>query len=81
MTKENTEDEEVVEMGKGDDGAYRPVAIVKMKEDRSITTYASGHLPRWFPAVYEVVDGFVIGLGAIENFMRNMRKINVRVRK
>ena len=74
------ENEEIVEMGKGEGGTYYPIAVVKA-EDRSIAHKdAMKDMPRWFPAVYEIVDGFAIGLGAIENFMMNMKKINRRRR-
>ena len=73
--------EEVVEMGRGEGGTYYPIAIVKVEDHSVAHRDAMRDLPRWFPAMYEIVDGFVIGLGAIENFMRNMKRMNRKVKR
>lgn len=78
VVKKVIQDEEVVEMGQDGNGTYHPIAVVKV-EDRSVARNdAIKDLPRWFPAMYEVINGFTIGLGAIENFMMNMKRINRR---
>jgi len=79
--KKVTPDEEVVEMGERDDGKFYPIAIVKAKDQSVAHNNAMRDLPRWFPAMYEVIDGFVMGLGAIENFMWNMKRLNKRRRQ
>ncbi len=73
--------EEVIEMGEGEDGKFYPVATVKVQDQPMVRNNVTRDLPRWFPAMYEVIDGFVIGIGAIENFMMNMRRLNRRARK
>lgn len=80
-TSNVNEGEEIVEMGEGEDGKFYPIAVVKVKDQSMARNDAIRDLPRWFPAMYEVVDGFVMGLGAIENFMWNMKKLNRRARK
>ncbi len=82
MTKKAIKpDEEVVEMGEGSDGKYYPVAIVKVQDQPVARNDAMGDIPRWFPVAYEMMNGFVIGLGAIENFMVNVKRMNRRVKK
>lgn len=76
--KRVTLNEEVIEMEEGRDGKFYPMTIVKMKDPSMIRNDAIKELPRWFPAMYEVIDGFAMGLGAIENFMMNMKKLNRR---
>ena len=73
--------EEIVEMGEGEDGKFHPIAIVKVQNQPMARNDAVKDMPRWFPAMYEVVNGFTIGLGAIENFVMNMKRMNRRVRK
>ena len=81
VVKKVTPNEEVVEMGEGEGGIYHPIAVVKV-EDRSVTHKdAMKDLPRWFPAMYEIMDGFAMGLGAIENFMMNMKRMNRRIKR
>lgn len=81
MTNKKTKsiDDEVVEMGAGKDGIYHPIAVVKVK-DRSVVC-DNADMPRTLPAMYEILNGFVMGLGAIENFMANMKRANRRARK
>ncbi len=77
-------DEEVVELKQGDDGKYYPVAVVKVKErgDHAVAhNDAIRDVPRWLPAAYEMMNGFVIGLGAIENFMVNVKRMNRRSKR
>ena len=78
MKPKLTPNEEIVEMGEGEDGKFYPIAIVKVQDQSVARNDATRDLPRWFPAMYEVIDGFVIGLGAIENFVINMKKLNRR---
>ena len=78
MTKKIEPDEEVVEMRQGEDGKFYPIATVKVQDQPMIHNNTMKNLPRWFPAIYEVVDGFVMGLGAIENFVWNMKRLNRR---
>jgi len=73
--------EEIVEMGEGEDGKFHPIAIVKVKDQPLAHNDAVKDMPRWFPAMYEVVNGFTIGLGAIENFVMNMKRMNRRVKR
>lgn len=72
--------EEVVEMKEQADGTFHPVALVKVnKEPQSLNDLPSNifppHIPRWIPATYQLIDGFIMGLGAIENFVVNVRKL------
>jgi len=80
VVKKVTPNEEVVEMGEGEGGIYHPIAVVKVEDQSRVHNDVMRDLPRWFPAMYEIVDGFVMGLGAIENFMMNMRRMKRRVR-
>lgn len=81
VSKRVAENEEIVEMGEGEDGKFHPIAIVKVQDQSLARNDATKDMPRWFPAMYEVVNGFTIGLGAIENFVMNMKKMNRRTRK
>jgi len=78
VLKKVPENEEVVEMGEGEDGKFHPIAVVKVQSQPMAHKDAIRDLPRWFPAMYEVVNGFTIGLGAIENFVMNMKRMNRR---
>jgi len=81
VVKKITPNEEVVEMGEGEGGIYHPIAVVKV-EDRSVAHKDTmKDLPRWFPAMYEIMDGFAMGLGAIENFVMNIKRMNRRVKR
>jgi len=75
--------EDVVEMGCDEKGTYRPIAIVKasdqsIAQNDAIEDGLYRGMPRWFPAAYEMMNGFVMGLGAIENFMFNVKNMNKR---
>jgi len=81
VVKKVTPDEEVVEMGERNDGKFYPIAVVKVEDQSIAYNDAMRNLPKWFPAMYEVINGFTIGLGAIENFVMNIKRMNRRVRK
>ena len=78
VSKKVAENEEIVEMGKGEGGTYYPIAIVKAEDHSIAQKDATRDMPKWFPAMYEVINGFTIGLGAIENFMMNIKRMNRR---
>lgn len=67
------EEEEIVEMGEGKDGVFHPVAVVKKNETRHPQAIPP-HIPRRTAALMEIIDGFVMGLGAIEHFMNNVSR-------
>jgi hypothetical protein len=73
--------EEVVEMKEQADGTFYPVTLVKInnKPHPSLQGISPNafppHIPRWIPATYQLIDGFIMGLGAIENFVVNVRKL------
>lgn len=79
--KKDNEDEEIVEMGQEGDGVYHPITVIKAQDQSMTRNDVMEDLPRWFPAIYEVMDGFVMGLGAIENFMMNMRRMDKKRRR
>ena len=81
VSKKVAENEEIVEMGEGEDGKFHPIAIVRVQDQPIAHKDAIKDMPRWFPAIYEIVDGFTIGLGAIENFVMNMKRMNRRVKR
>ena len=71
-------EEEFIEMEPGPGGTYHPVAVVKMKNNsRSMQGIPPG-IPGKTGAFLQIIDGFVLGLGAIENFMINVRRFNKR---
>ena len=75
------EPEKIVEMGKGINGKYELITVIKTEDQPISRNNMMRDLPRWFPAMYEVIDGFVMGLGAIENFVMNIKRMNRKVRK
>jgi hypothetical protein len=76
------DDEEIIEMQSDEKGTYHPIAVVKVsKEQKNPPARASSHFQKYIPAFYEVIDGFVMGLGAIENFVMNMKKLDGRIKQ
>jgi len=80
--KKINEDEEIVEMQPNESGTYHPVAVVKIsKGQKNPPARTTSHAQKYVPALYEIIDGFVMGLGAIENFMINMKKFEGRAKQ
>ena len=71
------DEEEVVDMKEGTDGVHHPVAVVKIHKNPP-PTHTEAHIPRRMSVLLELVDGFSMGLGAMENFIRNVRKFDKR---
>jgi hypothetical protein len=77
------DDEEIIEMQSDEKGTYYPVAIIKVLKGQKNppSARAALHFQKYIPAFYEVIDGFVMGLGAIENFIMNMKKLDGRIKQ
>lgn len=69
MTKKVDVGEEVIEMKADVDGTYKSTAIVKVNP-----SHHPPIIPRRMPVTMEFLDGFVMGLEALENFMVNVKK-------
>lgn len=65
MPKQNPE-EIIVEMERAEDGTYHPVAIRRRPVDLL--------KPQKAPVYYQILDGFMEGLDAIERFFNVMNK-------
>ena len=66
------EDPEIIDTEEDESGTFHPIVPYR----RPNTTMA--HLPREekMPAMYQFLDGFILGLEAMENFVRNTRRIS-----
>lgn len=66
------ESEEVVDMEEDEKGTFHPVVPYRRPN------LNAPHLPRLekIPAMYQFLDGFILGLEAMENFVRNTRRLS-----
>jgi hypothetical protein len=71
-------DDDVIDLQADEKGTYYPVAVVKEPKRNIARNEARQDIPRAMPMLYEMLDGFVIGVGAIENFIMNVNKFNKR---
>jgi hypothetical protein len=70
MKPKNTE--EVVDMEEDDDGTFHPIVPYRRPNiDPSHLPQSGGISPG-----YQFLDGFILGLEAIENFMRNTKRLS-----
>ena len=70
-------EEEIIDTEQDEKGTYHPIMPYRRPERPNLV---APHLPRQdrTPFMYEFLDGFIIGLEAIERFMRNARRFSRR---
>ena len=68
------EEEKVIDMEEDEKGTFHPIVPYR----RPNPNLVSPHLPREksMPAMYQFLDGFILGLEAMENFIRNTRRLS-----
>lgn len=66
------EKEEVIDMEEDEKGTFNPIVPYRRPNINP------PHLPRRqsIPAMYQFLDGFILGLEAMENFVRNTRRLS-----
>ncbi len=72
---------DVIEMQEGVDGKFHALTVQEVKKQNHARNDAGSDIrgmPKWYPYAYELIGGFVHGLGAIENFMENVRRVKRR---
>jgi hypothetical protein len=67
--------DEVIEMEEGKDGKFYDVIVSKRNPPPPPPAHIHPNIPRRLSAFYELIDGFAMGLGAIENFIVNVNRM------
>jgi len=63
LTERTVRDEEIIDLQADENGTYHPVAVIR-KSPQYIERRGQK-----IPVFYQVLDGFVVGLGAFERFL------------
>lgn len=66
------EDPEIIDTEEDESGTFHPIVPYR----RPNLNLSSLHQEKSIPAMYQFLEGFITGLEAMENFVRNTRRIS-----
>jgi hypothetical protein len=70
--KSKKNQEEVIDMEEDDSGTFHPIVPYR----RPNPSFPQESYQGKVPAMYQFLDGFILGLEAMENFVRNTRRLS-----